>query len=84
MSNTNTGGPAFPSGLIDPSTPEDAVQSLHTGMTMRDYFAAKAMQGLIARESTGAFNFEACPNDPWRVALWAYDVADQMLQARQA
>jgi len=54
------------------------------GMTLRDYFAAKAMQGLIARESTGAFNFEACPNDPWRVALWAYDVADQMLKARQA
>ena len=52
-------------------------------MTLRDYFAAKAMQGLIARESTGAFNFESCPNDPWRVALWAYDVADQMLEARK-
>lgn len=51
-------------------------------MSLRDYFAAKAMQGLIARESTGAFNFEACPNDPWRVALWAYDVADQMLKVR--
>ena len=54
------------------------------GMSLRDYFAAKAMQGLIARESTGAFNFEACPNDPWRVALWAYDVADQMLKVRQS
>lgn len=55
-----------------------------TGMTLQDYFAAKAMQGLIARESSGAFNFEACPNDPWRVAQWAYDVADQMLKAREA
>ena len=44
MSNTNTGGPAFPSGLIDPSTPEDAVQSWHNGMTLRDYFAAKALR----------------------------------------
>ena len=78
MSNTNTGGPAFPT----PRYERGDMYSL--GMTLRDYFAAKAMQGLIARESTGAFNFEACPNDPWRVALWAYDVADQMLKAREA
>jgi hypothetical protein len=77
MINTNTGGPAFPFVC-------DADFDYGTGMTLRDYFAAKAMQGLIARESTGAFNFEACPNDPWRVALWAYDVADQMLKAREA
>jgi hypothetical protein len=78
MSNTNTGGPAFPT----PRYERGDMYSL--GMTLRDYFAAKAMEGLIARESTGAFNFEACPNDPWRVALWAYDVADQMLKAREA
>ena len=79
MSNTNTGGPAFP-GLH----PSFECRYKEEGMTLRDYFAAKAMQGLIARESTGAFDFEACPNDPWRVALWAYDVADQMLKAREA
>ena len=77
MSNTNTGGPAFP-GLH----PSAECRFQDEGMTLRDYFAAKAMQGLIARESAGAFNFEACPNDPWRVALWAYDVADQMLKVR--
>jgi hypothetical protein len=71
MSNI-TGGPAFPY--------ENRYE--HEGMTLRDYFAAKAMQGLIARESTGAFNFETFPDDPRRVALWAYDVADQMLKAR--
>jgi hypothetical protein len=53
------------------------------GMTLRDYFAAKAMQGLIARESTSAFNFEVYKDDPWRVALWAYDVADQMIKVRE-
>jgi hypothetical protein len=37
-----TGGPAFPSGLIDPSTPEDAVHPIHVGMTLRDHFAAHA------------------------------------------
>lgn len=81
MSKTNTCGPAFPLEYFDAQLNQKRVL---TGMTLRDYFAAKAMQGLIARESTGAFNFEACPNDPWRVALWAYDVADQMLKARQA
>jgi hypothetical protein len=33
--------PAFPSGLIDPATPEDAVHSLHKGMTLRQYAAIK-------------------------------------------
>jgi len=77
--SANTGGPAYPQFVMS-----NGGAYVEGGMTLRDYFAAKAMQGLIARESTGAFNFEACPNDPWRVALWAYDVADQMLKARQA
>jgi hypothetical protein len=80
MSNTNTSGPAFPVLIVD--RPKKLAH--FNGMTLRDYFAAKAMQGLIARESSGAFNFESCPNDPWRVALWAYDVADEMLKAREA
>jgi hypothetical protein len=77
MSNTNTGGPAFPSGLIDPSTPEDAVQSLHNGMTLRDYFAAKALQGFIGTETEGGMLYD-------RVAEVAYLYADAMLKARQA
>ena len=81
MKATNTGGPAFPAGERFEGV--DGWQT-EPGMTLRDYFAAKAMQALIARESSGAFNFEAYPNDPWRVALWAYDVADQMLKVRDA
>jgi hypothetical protein len=78
MSGKDTGGPAFAQQL---ECNRDGY-AVTGGMTLRDYFAAKAMQGLIARESTGAFNFETYLNDPWRVALWAYDVADQMLKAR--
>jgi hypothetical protein len=77
MSNTNTGGPAFP------WTADRADRGDEPGMTLRDYFAAKAMEGLIARESTSAFNFEVYKDDPWRVALWAYDVADQMIKVRE-
>jgi len=79
MSNTNTGGPAFPQCAYNMKGGYD----ITGGMTLRDYFAAKAMQGLIARESTSAFNFEVYKDDPWRVALWAYDVADQMIKVRE-
>ena len=61
MSNTKTGGPAFPTGTA------------FQGMTLRDYFAAKAMQGKIASGSTG---FED-------IAYYAYKYADAMLKARE-
>lgn len=49
MSDRNTpddGGQAFPSGLC----PDDKgdTHAMHLGMTLRDYFAAKAMQGMYA------------------------------------
>jgi len=59
--------PAFPTENI-----------LHKGMTLRDYFAAKAMQGLIHHFDFGTFR-----NDPERLAGWAYDAADAMLKARE-
>jgi len=71
----NTGGPAFPSGLIDPSTPEDAVQSLHIGMTLRDYFAAKAFSMLLHPEAKN--------QTPEATAIEAYRFADAMLKARE-
>jgi hypothetical protein len=69
MSNTNTGGPAFPT----PRYERGDMYSL--GMTLRDYFAAKAMQGMLA-----------CPGSI-RVdddANLAYKMADAMLKARDA
>ena len=69
MINTNTGGPAFP--FIE--TPAlDIVQ--YSGMTLRDYFAAKAMQGMMYDASHPAGGV---------IAEWAYEVADAMLKARQ-
>ena len=83
MSNTKTGGPAFPSGLIDPSTPDDAVQSLHNGMTLRDYFAAKAMQSTLADNS---YVERTQTPAEWLaiVAKASYEMADAMLKAREA
>ena len=67
--NINTGGPAFP-----PSNPGYA-----HGMTLRDYFAAKAMQGFCA-------TLDDVHGDPyWDVlATDAYKQADAMLKAREA
>jgi hypothetical protein len=44
-----------------------------TGMTLRDYFAAKAIQGLLASEVNA-------PLDVF--AKQAYKVADKMMEAR--
>jgi hypothetical protein len=72
MSDTkNNGGPAFPSdyGLNF---------SEKQGMTLRDYFAAKAMQSLITfmLENLSADKAEDVPEI-------AYDFADAMLKARE-
>ena len=70
MSNTNTGGPAFPT----PRYERGDMYSL--GMTLRDYFAAKAMQALVTSQH--------CPKkfDGLIVSQAAYRVADAMLAAR--
>lgn len=68
--------PAFSSGMTwNPSL---------DGMTLRDYFAAKALPALIDAFYEAAINAgrldEFCPND---VAGQAYNYADAMLQARE-
>lgn len=76
MSKQNTGGTAFPSGLIDPTTPEDAIYPIHVGMTLRDYFAAKAMQAYCSDPSYR----KDC--DQAETAAAAYEMADAMIAAR--
>lgn len=74
MSNINNGGPAFPCENI--RTPNGGV-IVSDGMTLRDYFAAKAMQGMAA-------SAEHC-SDGWAhsdIAVQAYELADAMLRAR--
>lgn len=72
---TNDGGPAFPSP-VDPHKLDDK------GMTLRDYFAAKAMAAEIAagKDMGGMRGY-----DGWRdeFAREAYRYADAMLRARK-
>jgi hypothetical protein len=78
MSNTNTGGPAFPGfDYIDQHGKKNP-----EGMTLRDYFAAKAMLGLMGRDWSNHTG-----SDEELIGVWArssYAVADAMLKARQA
>jgi hypothetical protein len=71
-----TGGPAFP------NTAFGGTRNEQQGMTLRDYFAAKAMQGLISsigQWSAGTPNLEFSDS----VATDAYWIADAMLKARE-
>ena len=68
----NTGGPAFPGPYVNDKGGLEAVWK-QGGMTLRDYFAAKAMQGIL---------FEGL--DPADTAKHAYEMADAMLKAREA
>jgi hypothetical protein len=58
------------------NTPAVPLPNMNTGMTLRDYFAAKAMQGLISEPSTQGTMDE--------FANRAYKVADAMMAARSA
>ena len=78
MTETNTGGPAFPYVYDDPNK---GVRNIQTGMTLRDYFAAKAMQGFLANPEA----FEQQDEDTTiadTYAREAYVYADAMLKAR--
>ena len=67
----NDGGSAFPR-IVEFDSNGFLIDN---GMTMRDYFAAKAMQGLLASD-------EHCVEDPSVLATWAYGQADMMIQKR--
>ena len=67
-----TGGPAFPTEVVNTND-----GYIHQGMTLRDYFAAKAIQALIiANPVTGG-------GWPPFAEKTAYLLADAMLKARQ-
>jgi hypothetical protein len=70
MSEVKTGGPAFPTSDWDEN---DRAYKMH-GMTLRDYFAAKAMQADIT-DGRHEDQFAWC-------AGRAYKMADAMLEAR--
>jgi hypothetical protein len=79
----NTGGPAFPATMEQLSYQID-------GMTLRDYFAAKAMQGQYTAVFRPVFSgdensvLDALDNSAYMdIASNSYAMADAMLKARE-
>ena len=70
---------AFPDGILN-----------QDGMTLRDYFAAKVLQGMLAAKGWHPdfmfptdFNFDAGQRAADAVAVASYQYADAMLKARE-
>jgi hypothetical protein len=63
----NKGGPAFPA--LDART-------MLSGMSLRDYFAAKALQGVLAADTEELLSVGA-------IASVSYRIADAMLKERE-
>ena len=77
--------PAFPT-----TKPLDSWGDPNQGMTLRDYFAAKALQGYISARGwhpdftyPADFNFDAGKRAADAVAVASYQYADAMLAARE-
>jgi hypothetical protein len=64
MTTIKDGGPAFPRPMV----------AAAPGMTLRDWFAGQALQGLLASTKT---------SDALTIAKDAYILADAMLRARE-
>lgn len=81
VEDIKTGGPAFPGEYHTGS-----MRNLNQGMTLRDYFAAKAMPAVYRAfwDDVLAGRNDCVPED-WKmgIALEAYGMADAMLAARE-
>ncbi|HHT2970449.1 hypothetical protein [Citrobacter koseri] len=76
MSN-KTGGQAFPKQQWEYDGQNNVLQYQEDGMTLRDYFAAKAMNGMCSHVDTWGMTVP-------QIAKRAYELADEMLRAREA
>ena len=64
---------AYPFQHKDPTT---GLTNISVGMTLRDYFAAKAMQGMVTDPS---WQGQICKT----IASISYEMADAMMEARK-
>lgn len=72
MTNKNDGGPAFPTPMQHEDWRED-----YPGLSLRDYFAGKAIEGVFAN------GVESAEDGKAYIAMHAYRMADAMLKARK-
>ena len=72
------GGNAFPQpSTADGHASNNPFDIAGGGMTLRDYFAAKAMQSIIIVDKASVNRLDG-------TAIYAYEMADEMIKARQS
>jgi len=77
MSKTPNGGPAFPHVRVHP----DTSGTVKDGMTLRDYFAAAVLQGIIAAHTQYSVNHKRVVTEQEHAQI-AFLMADAMLAER--
>lgn len=79
MKNENEGGPAFPLCRTEPDGRNDC---LHTGMSLRDWFAGMIAPAFVASISAEDIKRRTSDELRERVAVGSYLVADALLRER--
>ena len=75
MSAKHDGGPAFPYSIHEDMNLSEVCR----GITKRDWFAAMAMNGIFSNPETVRHGQDS----PSNVCQIAYEIADEMLKARE-
>ena len=87
MGKVNTGGNAFPTGTWEYDGQNNVLPYQEKGMSLRDYFAAKAMQSLylsaLEWEPTGKPRDKQSLNIIEELVCDAYQIADIMIAERE-
>ena len=78
------GGPAFPFGQVSEASGQPINGYHNDGMSLRDYFAAKALSGLLADPTVRPQKDKTVEHFYKEAAAGAYMAADAMLAAREA
>ena len=73
MTTKDDGGPAYP---VPYQLQHNREGGMLAGLSLRDYFAAAAFQGIAASDAENNFNID-------QLAKLAYESADAMLEARK-
>jgi hypothetical protein len=82
---TNEKKPSNPSAFpfVDRSETQNTIMAFSDGMTLRDYFAGKAITGLMASDPMVNGRPWNMKNDCYDLAKASYKLADAMLKARE-
>ena len=81
----NDGGPAFPRPIGHNGADEYEDRETNSdaeGMSLRDYFAGQAMNGMLSAQWTADSSDSVTVTARLETAQWAYKWADAMLAAR--